>query len=301
MKFRNIILKTLAAASVALVVPIAFAAPPPATATSLTFAPSATVALNGAASAVVTVLTPDSSGLPVSTGTVTLFQAKANGLPGSCEAQNGKADTSTGLTAAPDVNGQVSFDLQAAGLTGTIGTVGYIAKFDDPGKYAKSASPCLDLTIIPDPVLCDSGVNATISAIRTSGVGFPLSGVSNTWTFIMRIHACQNLTNVSAQGGNNAWTGAVLGPPPIGTSVSLRKATGGKNTVNIWTVGSLANGSDIDLPITITGTIKAGTPCGTVVGLLGSWSAKSTSATYGGQDSTYTGTSTVTVGPDPCI
>ena len=117
----------------------------------------------------------------------------------------------------------------------------------------------------------------------------------------MRIHACHDLTNVSAQGGNNAWTGAVLGPPPLGTSVSLRKATGGKNTVNIWTVGSLTSGTDIDLPITITGTIKAKTPCGTVVGLLGSWSAKSTSAIYGGLDSDYTGTSTVTVGPDPCI
>ena len=108
MKLRNIALKTLAAASVALLIPIAFATPPPDTATSLAFQPSATVALNGAASAVVTVLTPDSNGSPVTAGTVTLFQAKASGLPSSCEAQTGKADASTGLTATPDVNGQVS-------------------------------------------------------------------------------------------------------------------------------------------------------------------------------------------------
>lgn len=301
MTLRNLVLKTLTAAAVALVVPLACATPPPATDTSLTFEPSATVALNGAASAVVTVLTPGAGGIPVSGGTVTLFQAKGGGLPSSCEAQSGKSDTSTGLSGTPDVNGQVTFDLQAAGLTGAIGTLGYIAKYDDPGTYMKSASPCLDLTIIAAPVVCDPGVNVTISAIRTDGPGFPLSGVSNTWTFVMRIHACQDVTGVSAQGGNNAWTGAVLGPPPIGTSISLRKAVGGKNTVNIWTVGSLTSGSDIDLPITITGTIKAGTPCGTVVGLLGSWSAKSKSAIYGGEDSAYTGTSTVTVGPDPCI
>src|SRR5258708_4400887 len=259
-----------------------FGAPKTSTSTTLAFNPSAAVALGGAASAVVTVKFPDANGSPVTEGTVELYQAKSAGLPAACDVQNGKAEVSTGLTGTPDGNGQVSFDLQLAGLTSTVGVTGYIAKFDDPSNYSKSASPCLDLTVVPAPVVCDTNVNATISAIRTSGPGFPEAGVSNTWTYVMRIHACVDLGNVTAQGGNNAWTGASFSPP-LGTSLTLRKAVGGKNTVNVWTVGNMAEGTDLDLGIAITGTIKNGTPCGTVVGTLGSWSAQSTSAQFGAE------------------
>ena len=278
---------------------VMFAAPPPSTVTTLSFVPSASVPQFSAASAVVTVT---SGGLPVTSGTVKLFQAKTQGLPGSCETQNGNAAVQPPLSGTPDANGQVTFDLYQAGLTGTLGTFGYIAKFSSPGNYGASSSACLDLITTPGDGgggYCPAGQNATISVTFATSPGFPLPG-DYTWNLLIRIHACKDLTNVSAQGGTNAWTGATYGTPTEG-SVALRKATGGKNQVSIWTVGSLATGESVDLPVAVTGTIKPKTACGAVLGLLGSWSALSTSTEFGSEKSDYSGTSTVTVGPDPCI
>jgi hypothetical protein len=276
-----------------------FAGPPPPTVTTLSFSPSASVPQFSAASAVITVT---SGGSPVSSGTVELFQTKTAGVPGSCAAQNGNAQVQPPLSATPNASGQVTFDLYQAGLTSTLGTFGYIAKFSDPGNYDSSSSACLDLTITlgdGGPGLCPAGQNATISASFVNSPGFPLPG-AYTWNLLISVHACRDLTNVSAQGGKNAWTGATFGTPTQG-SVSLRKATGGKNEVSIWAIGSMANGDTVDLPVSVTGSIKPKTACGTVLGLLGSWSALSTSPDFGTQKSDYSGTSTVTVGPDPCL
>jgi hypothetical protein len=278
---------------------ISWAGSPPATVTALSFSPSATVNQFAPASAVVTVT---SGGAPVSSGEVRLFQAKTAGLPGTCAAQNGNAEVQPPLVGTPDGNGQVTFDLNAAGLTATIGTIGYIAKFTDPGNYDKSASACLDFTVtVGDAVeeVCPAGQNATISATFVTSPGFPLPG-SYSWNLRIAVHACKKLTTVSAQGGKNAWTGAAFGAPSDGT-VSLRKATGGSNEVSIWTIGAMDAGQTAILPVVVTGTIKPRTACGTVLGLLGSWSALSTSAEFGAQKSAYSGTSTVTVGPDPCL
>ena len=144
---------------------VAFASPAPLTSTSLSFTPSATVTQFGAASAVISVT---SLGLPVTTGTVKLYQTKTSGVAGSCLTQNGNAEVQPPATGTPDVNGQVTFDLQALGLTNTIGTFGFIAKFTDPGNYTKSESACLDLIVVVgdgiDPN-CPVGQNATISVV----------------------------------------------------------------------------------------------------------------------------------------
>jgi hypothetical protein len=276
-----------------------FAGPPSPTVTTLSFVPSASVPQFSAASAVITVT---SGGLPVNSGTVKLFQTKTAGVPGSCAAQNGNAEVQPPLSATPDASGQVTFDLYQAGLTSTLGTFGFIAKFSDPGNYGSSSSACLDLTVtVGDggPGLCPTGQNATISTTFVISPGFPLPG-TYTWNLLISVHACKDLTNVSAQGGKNAWTGATFGSPTQG-SVKLRKATGGNNEVSIWTIGSMVTGDTVYLPVSVTGSIKPKTTCGTVLGLLGSWSALSTSAEFGSQKSDYSGTSTVTVGPDPCI
>jgi len=273
--------------------------PKPTTLTTLSFVPSASVTQFSPASAVITVT---SSNLLVATGTVKLFQTKTSGVPGSCATQNGHAEVQPPLEGTPDASGQVTFDLYAAGLTSVAGTFGFIAEFSDPGTYSASASACLNLTVTVgdsgDP-LCTTGQNATISTTFVTSPGFPLPGTS-TWNLLISVHACKNLTNVSAQGGKNAWNGAAFGAPSQG-SLALRKATGGNNETTIWTIGSLATGGTAILPVTVTGTIKPNTACGTVLGLLGSWSALSTSTELGSQKSEYTGTSTVTVGPDPCI
>lgn len=276
-----------------------FAAPPPATVTTLSFIPSASVPQFSAASAVITVT---SGGVPVNSGTVELFQTKTSGVPGSCAAQNGNAEVQPPLTATPDASGHATFDLYQAGLTSTVGTFGFIAKFSEPGSYEKSSSACLDLTITlgdGGPGLCPTGQNATISTTFVNSPGFPLPG-TYTWNLLITVHACKDLTNVSAQGGKNAWTGATFGTPTEG-SVKLRKATGGNNEVSIWTIGSMVAGDTVDLPVSVTGSIKPKTACGTVLGLLGSWSALSTSSESGSQKSDYSGTSTVTVGPEPCV
>jgi hypothetical protein len=281
----------------------ALADKPPATTTALSFTPSATVAQFSPATAVIKVTLGANapSGPAVSSGTVKLYQTKTQGVPGSCESQNGNAEVQPPLSATPDANGNVTFDLNAAGLTSVIGTFGFIAKFSDPGNYDGSSSACLNMTVTPaviEPEGCPVGQNATIAAVFTTSPGFPLPG-TYTWNLAIRLHACKDLSQVSAQGGNNAWTGASFAPP-AGTSIGLRKATGGKNDVNIWNIGSMAAGQTLELGVTVTGTIKPKTSCGTVLGLLGSWSALSTSQEFGSQKSDYTGTSTVTVGPDPC-
>jgi len=271
----------------------------PATVTTLSFVPSASVTQFSPASAVITVT---SLNVPVTTGTVKLFQTKTAGVPGSCATQNGNAAVQPPLEGTPNGSGQVTFDLYAAGLTGVVGTFGFIAKFSDPRNYSSSDSACLNLIITAggsgDP-LCAAGQNATISTTFVTSPGFPLPGIY-TWNLLISVHACKNLTNVSAQGGKNAWTGATFGAPSQG-SFGLRKATGGNNESTIWTIGSLGTGSTATLPVSVTGTIKPNTACGTVLGLLGSWSALSTSGELGSQKSEYSGASTVTVGPDPCI
>jgi hypothetical protein len=77
--------------------------------------------------------------------------------------------------------------------------------------------------------------------------------------------------------------------------------TGGKNQIVVWSIGSMAAGTDRVLDATVIGSIKPNTACGTILGLLGSWSALSTSVDFGSQKSEYSGTSTVTVGPYPCF
>jgi len=276
-----------------------FAGKPPDTVTTLSFVPSASLPQFSAGSAVITVT---SSGLPVTSGTVTLFQTKAQGVPSSCSAQKGNSDVQPPLTQTPDANGQVSFNLLDAGLTSTVGSFGLIAKFKDAGNYGSSESICLDLTItISDGglELCPAGQNATISTSFVNSPGFPLPG-TYTWNLLISVHACKDLTLVSAQGGKNAWTGATFGAPTKG-EVKLRKAVGGNNEVSIWTIGSMNAGQTVNLPVSITGSVKPKTACGTVLGLLGSWSALSTSVDFGSLKSDYSGTSTVTVGPDPCI
>jgi len=285
------------AALMLLVSTMVFAGNPPPTVTTLSMVPSGSVTQFSPATAVITVA---SGGLPITSGTVKLFQTKTAGVPGSCATQNGNAEVQPPLTGVPDANGQVSFDLYAPGLTNAVGTYGFIAKFTDPGNYDSSTSACLDLTVTlgDGPGLCPTGQNATISVTFVNSPGFPLAG-TYTWNLLISVHACKDLTNVSAQGGKNAWTGATFGAPTKG-SVGLRKATGGKNEVSIWTIGSMGTGDTVDLPVSVTGSIKPKTACGTVLGLLGSWSALSTSAEFGSQKSDYSGTSTVTVGPDPC-
>src|SRR3954447_11578784 len=124
---------TVAGASATLLIAtsMAFGSNPPPTSTTLNLNPSGSVPQFSAASALVTVT---SGGSPVTTGTVDLYQTKTAGVPGSCAPQNGNAKVQPPLSATPDSNGTVTFDLAAAGLTGNVGTYGFIAKFSSPSN-----------------------------------------------------------------------------------------------------------------------------------------------------------------------
>lgn len=246
------------------------------------------------ATATATVL---SGGLSVTSGEVSLSQVKSAGLPSSCAAQNGNSAMQPPVSGTPGVNGQVTFPLS----TDVLGTSGYIVRFADPSNYGSSESACLDLVVVAGPGIegCVEGMNANISTTFASSPGFPLPGTTPTWNLVITLRACKDLTNVTAQVGKNTWTGATFRAPSAGT-VTLRKATGGKNEVSIWTIGPMSAGQTATLPVAVTGGIKPSTPCGTVLGLLGSWSAITTSSDYGTLKSDYTGTTTVTVGPAPC-
>ena len=114
------------------------------------------------------------------------------------------------------------------------------------------------------------------------------------------MYACKDLKSVTAQGGNNAWT-ALQSMIPDKGSVTTRKLTGGNNKVSIWTLGDMLAGQEANLLVTVQGNIKPSTACGTWLGLLGEWSAISTSVDLGTQKSANSGKVSATVGPDPCF
>jgi hypothetical protein len=165
----------------------------------------------------------------------------------------------------------------------------------------------LNLQVVTPPVvpsnLCPDGQNAVISTTLVTGPGAPIPGVPSSWTLNIAVRACKALTSVSAQGGENAWAGngngsgsGITGYSTSTGSVGTRKETGGKNQVQVWTIGAMAKDQTANLTVIVNGTVKGGTACGKVLGLLGSWSVTSTSADATNQKSEYAGPATVTVG-----
>lgn len=220
-------------------------------------------------------------GTPVSDGNQTLQEAKDGlGQPTSCALGSGFI---SGSPVPVDLNGQASFSPD----TSTLGTFGYRIAYSG-GVEPPSVSPCLDLAVVQS---C-SGVN--IAADLASGDGNPPAGVPEIWTVEIKVHACQDALIQKAQGGNNGW--ATNSVTSVSQGSYTIKDTGNSNQVITWNVGSLGGNSDATMLLTVSGTIKRGTPSGTVVGLTGPWSV--TYSIDGGhtyQKSDYTGRITVTV------
>lgn len=179
--------------------------------------------------------------------------------------------------------------VNAASLPQTIGFRGHYVPSGGSG-YHESASDGVDLVVNPTP--CTGGV--TIAADLANGLGDPPAGYSGSWQFTMKVHACQDENNVTAQGGANGWA-PVTGSSADTGFVAVRKTTN-KNTILLWTIGNMIAGQDATLTVTVTGTIKAGTPSGTVLGLSGAWSSTFTDPTTGLQaQSGYSGQVTIQV------
>lgn len=116
-----------------------------------------------------------------------------------------------------------------------------------------------------------TGVHVTIT--DAGGNGTPAPGYSGEWTFQVNVQACEDVTNVSAQGGANGWAGFIKAVPDdenADVAISTKKS----NTVLNWTIGDLDEGEVATLAVTVAGAIKDKiSECGKVKLLNGAWSA----------------------------
>jgi hypothetical protein len=156
----------------------------------------------------------------------------------------------------------------------------------------------VDLLIVGGSCPNGQTTGVFISIEGPGGVGNPPPGFTGSWTFTVRVQACENVYDVTAQGGANGWTDnpkTILGPS-TGTVTPYVK---NRNTVYFWNIGDMTQGQDEELTVQVTGTIKNSQgECGKVKLLNGNWSALY--ALIDGGDKTksdytdYTATITVT-------
>jgi hypothetical protein len=135
-------------------------------------------------------------------------------------------------------------------------------------------SPTVDLLIGALPLAtCPNGqvTGAFISIEQPGGLGQPAPGTTGTWTFVVKVQACENLFGVTAQGGANGWSTIKNFTASTG---SVAQSVKNKNIVALWTIGDMTQGAVQTLNVDITGTIKnSPSECGKVKLLNGDWSA----------------------------
>jgi hypothetical protein len=81
---------------------------------------------------------------------------------------------------------------------------------------------------------------AFISIEQPGGIGQPAPGTTGTWTFVVKVQACENLFGVTAQGGANGWSTFKSFTPSTG---SVAQSVKNKNVVALWTIGDMAQGA----------------------------------------------------------
>jgi hypothetical protein len=135
-------------------------------------------------------------------------------------------------------------------------------------------SPTVDLLIGTLPLaVCPNGqvTGAFVSIEQPGGIGQPAPGTTGSWTFVVKVQACENLFGVTAQGGANGWSTFKSFTQSTGT---VAQSVKNKNVVALWTIGDMTQGSSQTLNVEVTGTIKnSPSECGKVKLLNGDWSA----------------------------
>jgi hypothetical protein len=135
-------------------------------------------------------------------------------------------------------------------------------------------SPTSDLLIEALPTsFCPNNqtTGVFVSIDGPKGLGAPPLGYSGTWSFVVTVLACEDVYDVSAQGGSNGWTTSAFEPPSQGAVTPMPK---NKNTVYLWTIGSLPAGKNATLTVDAIGSIKnSPSECGKAKLLNGDWSA----------------------------
>jgi hypothetical protein len=163
--------------------------------------------------------------------------------------------------------------------------------------WGPGQSPTADLLVLDGTCPNGQTTGVFISIEGPGGVGNPPPGYSGSWTFTVRVQACEDVYNVTAQGGANGWT---ENPKTIlsASTGSVLPSVKNKNTVYLWNIGNMLQGQDEELVVQVTGSIKNGAgECGKVKLLNGDWSALY--ALFDGGPKTKSGytnyTSTITV------
>ena len=239
------------------------------------------------------------SGTPVSCGTRGLCTAGTVGA--QCNG-NGQCNTIIGndgvcthsafvdiKSGGLDGNGQISTGFDTTGLGG--GSIGFQTNYErvtSPTNINGSTSACLDLVVDPAAPPC---AGATIGAILAVGDGTPAPSTNESWTFRINVHACQEITGVTAQGGTNGWAPMTGSSASTGT-VAVRNNK--KNQVLLWNIGHMNAGDNQTLDVTVAG--KTAAYCDALEFLSGPWST--TFSTDGGSTFTksdYTGRVSITV------
>lgn len=204
-------------------------------------------------------------------GKIEECMAAGVGVPSS-ECGAGGSGAWVGLNGAgiqPAANGDYALSppFDTTGLGGS--TIGFRSMYvTGGGGHAPetSRSPSVDL-VINQASPCEGDLQ--IVADLASGQGEPAPGSTHTWAFRIKIKACKDLTDVSAQGGTNGWT-EYAGVTPSGGTVTIRKQNK-KTTILRWMIGDMTANQEVSLLVYVSGTVSAS--CGSVQNLNGAWSA----------------------------
>lgn len=169
-------------------------------------------------------------------------------------------------------DGVLDTQVDTTGFGGSV--LGFRSSYEGGGKFENAPVICTDLIV--EEVACSG---ATISIDLASGPGEPAApGGPYDWSFRVTVHACEDLLDVSAQGGTNGWAQLVdrANPstsldPSGSTTAEIRK--GNKKTdVILWTIGPMTAGQTETLVVDLTGSIKGAPDCQERF-LSGPWSA----------------------------
>jgi hypothetical protein len=146
-------------------------------------------------------------------------------------------------------------------------------------NQAIGQTPTVDLMIVEsNGGACPNGQTegVYIAIVGPDGNGMPGPGETVTASFKVQITACEDVYDVTAQGGDNGWAptkSCAPGITPSGMTCEPRNENKRTN-VWLWTIGDLAQGQTAETTVTVSGDIKNKSgECGKDKYLNGDWSA----------------------------
>jgi len=201
----------------------------------------------------------------------------------------------------PGIDGVLAYTLDTTGLGGQV--LGFRESYSGGGKFENAPTICTDVTVNK----AEACSGALISIELASGPGAPAPGGPYDWAFDVKVHACEDLKGVTAQGGTNGWAQLLDRSEDslitdFGDAV-IRKANK-KTDVILWTIGDMIAGQTATLSVALSGSIPRNTPDCQVRYLSGAWSAIFSTDGINFEKTDYTGRVSIYVdsngNPDDC-